>query len=86
MLPKGRRRESYLGYFGPLLLLFLLVIWAGFLIVGFSLLLLGRWLSGADPGRQSPAMPPICILAARVFSRWEWETSFRTTPPRVCWQ
>src|SRR5206468_2223343 len=33
-----RRRETPLGFFGPLSLLFLLVFWAGMLILGFALL------------------------------------------------
>lgn len=34
---KGRRRETYLGYYGPLSLILLLSIWAAGLIVGFAL-------------------------------------------------
>ena len=34
----GRRRESFLSYFGPLSLLLLVVVWATGLIVGFGLL------------------------------------------------
>ncbi len=32
------RRENFLGYFGPLSLIFLLILWAGSLIFGFALL------------------------------------------------
>src|ERR1700686_2388456 len=32
------RRENFLGYFGPLSLLFLLALWAGALMMGFALL------------------------------------------------
>src|SRR6202521_6053660 len=35
------RRENFLGYFGPLSLIFLLVLWAFSLILGFSLLQYG---------------------------------------------
>ncbi|HTR64261.1 MAG TPA: potassium channel family protein [Terriglobales bacterium] len=37
----GRRRESFLGYFGPLSLIFLLAFWAASLILGFALLQFG---------------------------------------------
>jgi len=37
----GVRRESFLGYFGPLSLIFLLVLWASSLIFGFALLQFG---------------------------------------------
>lgn len=35
---QGRRRESFLSYFGPLSLLMLVVVWASGLILGFALL------------------------------------------------
>src|SRR5258708_2436386 len=36
-IPSLTRRESFLGYFGPLSLIVLLVCWAGGLIFGFAL-------------------------------------------------
>lgn len=38
---KQARRESFLGYFGPLSLIFLLALWAGCLILGFALVQYG---------------------------------------------
>jgi Ion channel len=43
-LVPARRRETWLGYFGPLSLLLLLSIWAGGLIAGFALL---HWAIGS---------------------------------------
>ena len=40
----GRRRETYLGYYGPLSLLFLLSVWAAGLVLGFALL---HWGTGS---------------------------------------
>ena len=37
----GAAREGYLSFFGPLVLLFLILIWAAGLILGFALLLFG---------------------------------------------
>ncbi len=45
----GTRREYYLGYFGPLSLLMLLIVWASLLVVGYALL---QW--GADAPLISP--------------------------------
>jgi hypothetical protein len=47
--PRWKRREAYLSFFGPLSLLFLLVLWAAGLIAGFGLL---HWAAGdaADLG------------------------------------
>src|SRR5205085_6492203 len=41
---QGNRREYYLGYFGPLSLILLLMVWAAVLIVGFALL---QWGDGS---------------------------------------
>jgi hypothetical protein len=40
-IPEGARRQSFLGYFGPLSLILLLVFWAAGLIFGFALLQFG---------------------------------------------
>src|SRR5262245_282682 len=40
-IQKGSRRENFLGYFGPLSQIFLLVLWAAGLIFGFALLQYG---------------------------------------------
>jgi len=40
-IPSQARRENFLGYFGPLSLIFLLALWAAGLIVGFALLQYG---------------------------------------------
>jgi len=37
-LHNARRRESAYSYYGPLSLIFLLIIWAGAMVVGFALL------------------------------------------------
>ncbi len=41
LLPAGKRRESYLSFFGPLSLLLLLSVWATGLVVGFGLVFWG---------------------------------------------
>ncbi len=40
-MPIQSRRENFLGYFGPLSLIFLLILWATGLIFGFALLQYG---------------------------------------------
>src|SRR5260370_21041628 len=40
-IPSQNRRESFFGYFGPLSLIVLLVLWACTLIFGFALLQYG---------------------------------------------
>lgn len=35
-MPAGKRRESFVGYFGPLSLILLLVVWAAGLVAGFA--------------------------------------------------
>ncbi len=45
-----RRRENFLGFFGPLFMLLLILLWATGLIMGFALLL---WGSGSIPAAHS---------------------------------
>ncbi len=50
-IPARRPRETYLSFFGPLVVLVLLMVWAAGLIVGFGML---QWRLGSrvrDPGR-----------------------------------
>ena len=51
-LKSPKRRERFLGYFGPLSLLMLLVVWALALILGFTLV---HWSAG--PGLQLDSVP-----------------------------
>jgi hypothetical protein len=48
-IPPGGRRETYLGYFGPLSIIGLLALWALGLILGFGLLLWGLGSHLASP-------------------------------------
>ena len=43
-ISSGERRENYLSYYGPLSLLFLLMLWAAGLIFGFALI---HWANGS---------------------------------------
>jgi len=57
------RRENLLGYFGPLSLIFLLILWAGGLILGFALLQYGagehfRLMATSSPAPGWPAPWP----------------------------
>src|SRR5258708_8750690 len=55
----GKRRETYLSYYGPLSLLFLVTAWASGLVLGFGLL---HWSLGSD---LAPAGKP--SLATDVY-------------------
>src|SRR5260370_38887405 len=44
-MPPGDRRESFLSTYGPISLIFLIILWGIILIVGFALLL---WAAGFD--------------------------------------
>ena len=51
-IPSQARRENFLGYFGPLSLIFLLALWATALIFGFAMLQYGageHFRSGGEP-------------------------------------
>jgi len=50
-MPAGDRRETFLSTYGPISLIFLIILWGAILITGFALLL---WAAGFDFG-PSPA-------------------------------
>src|SRR5579884_3577553 len=54
MQPNGPRRESFLSFYGPLSLIFLLLVWAAVLMTGFGLVFwaLHSPLSGAAGTRH----------------------------------
>jgi Ion channel len=64
-LLSGSRRESYLGFYGPLSLLFLLAVWAAGLIVGFGLVHsgVGTTLSGG----LAPEFSKYLYLSGETF-------------------
>jgi hypothetical protein len=49
LIKARRRREKFLGYFGPLFMLMLIILWATGLIMGFALLLWGAGAITATP-------------------------------------
>ncbi|HEY1804829.1 MAG TPA: potassium channel family protein [Terracidiphilus sp.] len=54
-LPNSRKRETFLSYYGPLSLIFLLAVWASAMIVGFALLFYSIG-SPFNDARQSPTV------------------------------
>ncbi len=67
LMPRSRRREAFLAFFGPLSLLFLLGVWAAGLVGGFALL---DWAAGS-PIRAPAAHPSFLwdlYLSGTTFS------------------
>lgn len=62
-LRNKKRRDSFLGYYGPLSLLVLFISWAGVLILGFGLLY--HSVSGPDP--THPAFRTCVYLSGTTF-------------------
>lgn len=66
-LPSGRRRESFLGIFGPLSLLFLFALWALMLITGFGLLLWSVHLPLNAPAAGEPSLGDYLYYSGVTF-------------------
>lgn len=60
------RRETFLGYFGPISILFLLIVWAAGLIFGFALL---HWGTGEhiQLGRENTRFWTVLYLSGSTF-------------------
>ncbi|MGA2755248.1 MAG: potassium channel family protein [Terracidiphilus sp.] len=67
-LPNPRRRETVLSYYGPLSLIFLLVVWAAGMVLGFALIYLSIG-SPFNDASQSPNFPTdLYISGTTIFT------------------
>lgn len=65
-IPKGMRREQFLGVFGPLSMVVLFALWATTLVAGFGLL---QWaLQGGNPKGPSPLTEQIYMSGVTFFT------------------
>ncbi|HYL10898.1 MAG TPA: potassium channel family protein [Candidatus Acidoferrales bacterium] len=67
-LPAGKRRESFLSFFGPLSLLFLVTFWALGLVLSFGLLQYGCGSEVAAPGRAPDFITDLYLSATTFFT------------------
>ncbi len=65
-IASGKRQETWLSYFGPISLLFLLTLWAGVLIFGFALLHYGDG-SAIDVAGGAPGFATDLYLSGTTF-------------------
>jgi voltage-gated potassium channel Kch len=72
LIPKGKRREAALAWFGPMSLLGLFTNWVVALIVGFALL---HWSLGTLM-HTSDAMHPVAALNFSTYVYWSGVTFF----------
>ena len=63
--PAGRRREDFIGVYGPLSMVMLFVLWAASLVVGFGLM---QWaLQGMTPGARFDTLTSQVIVSGDAF-------------------
>ena len=67
VMPRGRRRETFLSFFGPLSLLMLLAAWALGLTLGFALLQWGLGSHVAVTGRESTTFWDVLYMSGSTF-------------------
>jgi len=81
--PTGGRRETYLSYFGPGVSIMLLVVWAGGLILGFSIILWGLG-SGLSTLVGTPSFADdLYVSATTFFTLGTGDATARSTGVRV---
>ena len=66
LIPSKKRRESFLGFYGPISLLFLIAIWACGLIVGFAMMQYGAG-SAVNVAGMTPSFDTDMYLSGTTF-------------------
>ncbi len=67
-LPNPRRREMILGYYGPLSLIFLLVVWAAVMVLGFAFIFLSIGSPFNDPAHSSSFSTDLYVSGTTIFT------------------
>src|SRR2546422_7094486 len=65
LLSPGKRRETYLSFYGPLSLLLLLSVWAAGLIVGFAIM---HWALGSAIIVVDKSVPKLADLSTTLMA------------------
>lgn len=81
-MPAGKRRETYLSFFGPLSLLLLLAVWATGLVVGFALL---QWSAapGGPAGSAAGFRTALYLSGSTLFTLGLGDVTPQTSLARV---
>jgi voltage-gated potassium channel Kch len=67
-LPNPRKRETVLSYYGPLSLIFLLVVWAAAMVLGFALIYFAIGSPFSDPSHASNFHTDLYISGTTLFT------------------
>src|SRR5438552_3027248 len=82
-LPAGNFREDFLGYYGPLAVLFLLIVWAILLVAGYAFI---QWAAGSQliaSGRLAGLTDDLYFSATTFFTLGLGDVFPRTGLARV---
>src|SRR3972149_2880403 len=82
-LPAGPRRETYLSYYGPLLLIVLLATWAAGLVFGFALVHWGLGSQLSDPEWPGSFATDLYISGPAFFTLGLGDGGPRSWAPRL---
>ena len=63
-----RKRETALSFYGPLSLIFLLVVWAGSMVIGFGLIYFGLGSPFNDAARHSGLVSDFYVSGTTIFT------------------
>ena len=67
-LSNPRRREMLLGYYGPLSLILLLVVWAAAMVIGFALIFFAIGSPFSDPAHSSNFHTDLYVSGTTIFT------------------
>lgn len=67
-LPNPRKRETVLSYYGPLSLIFLLVVWAAGMVVGFALIFYSAGSPFSDAAQRASIYSDLYVSGTTLFT------------------
>lgn len=67
-LPNSRHRETVLGYYGPLSLILLLVVWAAAMVLGFAFIYYALGSPFSDPAHPSNFHTDLYVSGTTIFT------------------
>ncbi len=82
MLRNGRKRETFFSFYGPLSLIFLLIVWAAFMVLGFALMYYSMGSPFNDGTQKADLRTDLYVSGTTIFTLGLGDVTPQTRPSR----